>query len=391
MFMQSIRRATKKHRKVLLAVVILLLVGLVSSFGIWNSISQGSTGVSNTTGDDITLEQQITAYLEYIETLKPEAVDYSGCLNLASTYKELGYLYANKYSMEMENVPEASQPVYDEEGNEVPLGPVEEAARSAKEAERQTAISAAEVWMEYGKNAAIQAETYYQQALDKAPAELNDAGIANIKASQAETRDMQGDTEGALAFMKEAYELTPDNSSYLVNLAYLEQALGNLEEALARYEEASALYPENASFVAAQASLQGEMGNNDQARELYQQARAMAPEDYNIAYYYAMYIFNTGDYEGGVAELQAYRDALPEGHLNIEQADANITYLQSLADMFASLVVQGGEAVDDDLETENGEETTGEEITDREATDEEATNEEAAEEVITEEEIPDQL
>ena len=37
MLMQNIRRSTRKHRKVLIFVVILLAVGLVGSFAVWNS------------------------------------------------------------------------------------------------------------------------------------------------------------------------------------------------------------------------------------------------------------------------------------------------------------------------------------------------------------------
>jgi tetratricopeptide (TPR) repeat protein len=351
--MQNIRRATRRHRKILLAVVMLLMLGLVASFAVWGS-NNANRAMGGAAGgipeDEYTLERQIASYESYIKTLEADAADYSGYLGVASAYKDLSALYANKYSAEVNAVPQLDPPEYDEEGNEIPLTAEQEAARAAAEVERDAALAAAEAWQTAGIEAAVTAEAYYQKALENVPENLNDAGIADIKYALAEARDLQGDTEGALAFMEEAYALAPDNLNYLLALASLEQSMGNIEGALARYEQASDMYPENASLIATQASLQADAGDSDKARELYIKAREMAPMDFNIAYSYASFILFAGDTEAGLAELTAYRDSLPEGDSNIARAEEGLANLQSWADMLAGFNFNVDLAEDDDLQ-----------------------------------------
>ena len=388
-FMQNIRRATRKHRRVLLVVVILLMLGLVGTFATWNSASRGNIGNNTATGNEPTLEQQIDAYLNYIETLKEEAVDYSGYLNVASAYIGLNSLYTDKYNEANSNLPVLDPPEYDEEGNEIPLDEEGEAARAAAEAEYDAAVTAATAWQEHGVDAAKQAESYYQLALDNPPEGLNDIGIANVLASQAQARDLQGNTEGAITLMKEAYKLSPDDIGYLLTLASFEQKNGNLEDSLAHFEEASEKYPDDAGLIANRALVLAQMDEVDQARELYLQARELAPEDFNIAYSYAAFVFERDSYEAGIAELAAYRDSLPEENPNIAQADSIISYWQALADMFANMNVnfqedddENGAVIEDDAAQPPTQDATGQET--------ETAGQETDGEATTGEEIPDQ-
>ena len=390
MFMQSIRRATKRHRKVLLVVVILLLLGLVGSFATWSSRS----GVDNTGGavsGEPSLDQLISSYLTYIREKEAEDLDFNGYQGLADTYMDLGSLYQTK--------------LYSSAGD----GDDDEEAYAATE----NAM----------KNSAAWARIYYQHALDNAPEALNAAGIAEIKNKQAAACDMQGDTESAAAFRKEAisvriaaslsliqsleaeeadYDGYKERASAYMELSYLyansltgdeeedhetqhaleasaasarncyEQALENLPEdlqndaakaeikfaqaeacdverdaegALVYIEEASALAPEDVRYVYSLAAIHQELGNEAKAIMFYQQARAMAPEDLTVAYAYANFLFSHSSPEDGIEELKAYRAALPAGHPYIEEAEYYIEYFQSFADMFASFEMVG----DDDL------------------------------------------
>jgi tetratricopeptide (TPR) repeat protein len=367
-FMQDIRRATKKHRKVLLAVVIMLMVGLVGFFGVSGRGGQYNTGRGESgEPSDNSTEGEIDSYKNRIALLEADATDYSGYMSVALAYMDLGYFYLNKYRADSENIPELDPPILDEEGNEIPLGPIEQTKRAADEAARDKAIAAADAWLEGLKNAGAEAEKYFQQALDNAPEELNEVGVANIKANQAQARDMQGDTEGSLALMKEAYELMPDNINYLVALASLQKGLDLKEDALSSYEKALELYPENVSFIREQASLHADLDHKDKARELFQQARALEPGDFNTAYAFAQFLLFADSAEAGMAELQAYRDALTEGDPNIEQAEQAIAYLQSWADMLASFNTSNVEVDDDDHDHDHDHDHEGAEIEDDDA------------------------
>ena len=348
MFMQDIRRATKKHRKVLLAVVILLMIGLVGSFATWNAGGRGGIpgdpgGVSGASA----LEQQINYYLSYVSTMEAEAAEYSDYLNLAQNYMQLSYLFSDKYSVDTGNVPEPYQLEYDEEGNEIPLDPAQEAARAALEAEREAALAIADTSLEACRNSAGWARVYFQKALDNAPAGLNNAAIAFIKAGQAEACDIEGNMEGALAYMSQAYDLSPENTEYMMNLAYLHRMAGNLEDALELVEQAAVLYPDNIQLLMEQASLNADLERGEEAKALYQQARVLEPEDFNVAYSYAVFLLFNDSVDAGLDELRAYRDSLPEDHPSIASADAGIENLESWASLVASMgefnVIEDGE------------------------------------------------
>ena len=375
MFMQNIRRATKKHRKVLLAVVLLLMLGLVGSFATWNSRS-GVGGGSDAGAGEFTLVQQINSYLEYIRSLEAEAREYSDFITLASSYMELGYLYANN--------------LYN--------GTEEEKATA------QDAVDASAGW----------AREYYQRALDNAPEGLNSKAIADIKAAQAEACEMQGDWDSAAFYRNEAAGLSvadvlsnissleaeagdydgylavaaaymdlsslyaeilnngyeEDNSSTQKSLSvsaamareYYQRALDNppeifsdtimaeikaaqaqacyiesdMEGALTYMEEAHDLIPDEVNFITSIAMLHQEMEHNTEAVMFYQQARNMAPEDPYIVDAYANFLLTFMGTERAIREWEIYRDALPEDHPYKETADDYIVNLQSWADFMAS-------------------------------------------------------
>ena len=368
MFMQNIRRATRKHRKVLLAVVVLLMLGLVGTFGYSGrnaapSASSGGEPIDSEDGQandstDMSLQEKIDATITYIETLKAGAADYSNYLSLAINYMALGDLYQSKYEADYGNLPEVPPRDYDEEGNVIPLEPEEETTQLAAEAAYEAAMTAAQAWLDKKQDALTQADAYYQLALDNVPEDMADVGIANVKYLQAQARVALGDKEGALTLAQEAYELFPDSLEYLDYLASLEEDLGNFEEALALYEKAAAKSPDDPYFITSQASVHGRMGDSEKAKKLFLDARAMVPEDIRTAYAYANFLFNDESPEAAKAEMEKYRDALAEGDPNIEQADGIIDYFQQLADIYASFnfsIDEDPDNEDDDHEHAEGE------------------------------------
>jgi len=273
-------------------------------------------------------DSSINAYLRYIDILKAGITDYYSYSNVASVYLDLGDIYTKKYNADMAKVPLLPQPELDEEGNEIPLDAEQEAEKAAAQKEYDAAIALAEASKTAADNAAVQAENYFQQALDNAPASLSNADIANIKIGQAGAREARGDIEGAIAFINEARNLDPQNANYLMYMATLEQSRDNEEK----------------------------------ARELFLEARAMAPDNYDIAYTYAQSLLYSDNPADSVAEMKAYRDALPEGHPSIDQADQAISTLQMYADIFASFNTSNIEIVDD--EHDHDHEDEGQEIED---------------------------
>lgn len=322
MFMQSIRRSTKRHRKVLFGVVILLMLGLVGSFATWNS---GSNTLASTDSPTLTLEEQIANVESNIDNLLMEysaqPPDYSASMTLGGQYLDLSYLYYNKANEDISTAEAAASL----------------AAEANPDAEPIDTSTAGEAAMNSRLEAAQQSQVYYQQAWDNVPEDLNEAGRAEIKAGLAASREAQDDLEGALAFMAEAYELNPTNTQYIVAQASLLETLGRPEEALAMYQTASAMYPENTQLMVAQAALHAELDQGEEARDLYLKACELAPEDLNITYAYASFLFSYESPEAGLNVLKAFRDSLPAGHASIAGADNAIANLQGWADFFAGL------------------------------------------------------
>ncbi len=213
--MQKIRQSTKKHRKLLIVIVVLLMVGVVGSFAVWDS-SQNNLG--NTT-DTLTYAQQADVYKQYIASLEPENItdaSYEDALSLAQLCYSLYYYsnYAANYELEDE--------------------------------------SEIEAYMADASAALEKSALYYQQAIDTIPEGSSDDTLAGLYANLASVQLVSDDTESALANFDIAQELAPNDGTvaslyanylytyaedggYEVAKAYLEGILANLEEGTEDY------------------------------------------------------------------------------------------------------------------------------------------------------------
>lgn len=215
MFMQKIRRSTKKHRKLLIVIVVLLMIGVVGSFAVWDS-SQGNLGNST---DTLTYAQQADAYKQYIASLEGENVadsSFEDALSLAQLCYYLYYYsnYAVNYELEDEGEVEAY---------------------------RADAAAALE-----------KSVLYYQQAIATIPQGSSDDMLAGLYANLASVQLVSDDKESALANFDTALALAPNDGTvaslyanylytyaedggYEVAKAYLEGILANLEEGTEDY------------------------------------------------------------------------------------------------------------------------------------------------------------
>lgn len=216
MFMQKIRRATKKHRKVLTVVVILLLVGLVGSFAVWNSNSMPANA-----NQEATYTEQVQAYENYLAEHAPATVaeaDYATAYSIAGYYMGLRSACAGAY---------------------------QEAYASESEADREAAAQ----YAARAEEAVDQAVAYYQQALSQAPEGLNDLGLAQLYAELGTAQLYTVEQEGAKASFEQAIALAPDNVSVIssyANYLYAFEGMTAVEpyltEKLALFEEESEEY-----------------------------------------------------------------------------------------------------------------------------------------------------
>lgn len=189
MFMQKIRQSTKKHRTVLLIVVILLAIGLVGTFAVWNSDNLDKN-VGNQNTDQMTTAEQIALYESTIAQNEPaagEELTYDTAGTLANLYMNLRALYYTAYS---------------------------EAANDD--------VAAGKAYYDKSVNAAEKAVEYYQFQLDNAPDTLTDYVKAGIIGNQAAALSFTDDKDGAQALYDEALTLAPNNFEAATNyLSYV--------------------------------------------------------------------------------------------------------------------------------------------------------------------------
>jgi tetratricopeptide (TPR) repeat protein len=193
-FMQKIRRATKKHSKLLIVIVVLLAIGLVGSFAVWGSDRGAYSG-----GDNISIAEQISQTEAYIAEYEPgqdQQIDFSTASSMASMYMQLLQFY---YS-----------------------GANEIAA---------TDPAAANAYMDKLTVAATKAADYYQKQLELAPDTLNDFGRAQILAGKASALFYIDGMDEAKSLYEEALNLAPESLEIAVGYLSLIYNIDGLDAA----------------------------------------------------------------------------------------------------------------------------------------------------------------
>ena len=189
MFMESLRQGKKKHRNLMIAIVLVLAVSLVGSFAIWQSpTGKGGSGNEN----DTTAQYQ--AALVSVQTAIDAKLAELGEGNSPdfATASSIGELYATSYQYN---------------------SMLEDAANATL--------------------AANQAAYYYELALNQAPAELNEQGIANYKAMAGTYYLVSNQFEKAGAYLKAALEVMPTDYQLNYNYAMYLMRMDKVDEAIA--------------------------------------------------------------------------------------------------------------------------------------------------------------
>jgi len=216
--MDKIRRGPKKHRKLLIAVVVLIAASIVASFAIGGS---SNIGISNS--DQNTTQLQIDALNTSIAESKKIAdadMTYSESKNLADMLIKLADLQSGQ---------ESSATV--------------------------------------GAQKYLEAVKYYDLAFEKAPAELNDKGKADLIRQKAIALYYAGDATGAETTLKEALSLAP--LDYNVNYVYTFVLLSNkgIDAAMAYAESYRAKLPADDANISAADSLVSSLKSMKEAQE----------------------------------------------------------------------------------------------------------------------------
>ncbi len=309
MFMSDIRRATQKHRKALLVVIIILAVGVVGSFAVWGSSNVSNKGTKNTVDDQIAATQ--TAITNSIT----DTMDYTANKNVADLYMNLIGLYNQ-------------------------LTTAGEDATNAKVAA-----------------AAASAVQYYQAAIDTAPTELNNQGKADLYFSKAQASYYASDWAGTEACVLKVIDLNQKEDMAYSDYATLANYYSILPEIYSQmdgdvsaktttanqnaakyYQLAIDNFPESGDAVSKaglyinKAQIYISLGDMDKATSDYKAAVALAPKDWSINQQYTYFLLTSEGIDSALTFLKAFRAGMSDDDTNIEAVDSLISSLESAKD-----------------------------------------------------------
>ncbi|MGI5892553.1 MAG: tetratricopeptide repeat protein [Bacillota bacterium] len=206
MTMEDMRRSIKKHRKAVIIVVVVLTVGLVSSFAFLGTNNTDFSALKGN-GNDL---QNVQAQIDALEQSIAEATKEQGSEMTFSENKNMADLYA----------------------------------------------SLAEAYMKIGdakmSGIALKAATFFQASLDTAPVELNNQGKANIHAQKALMLFLGGQNEKARAEFTTAISLVPHDLNINQQYTYVLYNLDGLDAALShinKYKDSLAANDTNRQVV----------------------------------------------------------------------------------------------------------------------------------------------
>ncbi|MBQ9992150.1 MAG: hypothetical protein IJP33_01835 [Firmicutes bacterium] len=266
MFMENIRKAGKKHRKVMLIVVACLCLSLVIGFA-----TMGSLG-----GGNMSVEDQIAYYEDYVADLQAGTVDTATQGQIAAVYGQLASLYyqngdTDKYTERSKRANEAYVAYYEamvaeqrnaEGDNRALLASYLESLSSyytnLGETEKSTAAKTESLSLQeaLNKEYAATAKTEAASAATDADKQYTAAYYLTQLGTVYEAQSKADDAKAAYAEAAGYYEKAAQNAknddnkaTYLINWGYCLAATDDAAGADAKYEEAIKLAPDNIGIV----------------------------------------------------------------------------------------------------------------------------------------------
>ncbi|MDO4732605.1 MAG: hypothetical protein Q4B50_03715 [Bacillota bacterium] len=218
MFMQKIRRSTKKNRTILLIVVALLAIGIVGSFAVWNSNDYGMPADA-----EMTAAEMVEQYEQYLAENTPENIDEIDYNTASSTAQN--YMTLSQY-----------------------------AGMAASEASGTDADLTAS-YMLMQMDAATDAVEYYKKAIELAPESLNAEGEAALLSDLAYAQYYATNYDDARVNFDKAYAtsatygVVQDYTQFLFSVDGIEAVEEVMEDYMGRFTDQSSTEYTNAKSL----------------------------------------------------------------------------------------------------------------------------------------------
>jgi len=265
-FMENIRKAGKKHRKVMLIIVACLCLSLVIGFA-----TMGSLG-----GGNMSVEDQIAYYEDYVADLQAGTIDTATQGQIAAVYGQLASLYyqngeTDKYTERSKKANEAYAAYYEAmvaeqrnaEGDNrallasylenlssyyTNLGETDKATAARNEAlSLQEALN-----LEYAATAKTEAAAAAADPDKQYTAAFYLTQLGTVYDAQSKTDDAKKAYSEAAGYYEKAVQNAKNDdtkASYLINWGYCLAETDDAAGADAKYEEAIQLAPDNIGIV----------------------------------------------------------------------------------------------------------------------------------------------
>ena len=220
MFMQKIRRSTKKNRTILLIIVALLAIGIVGSFAVWNSGDYSMPGAT-----EVTYADMVAQYEQYLAENAPESmegIDYNTAITMANDYMALA----------------------------------ENAGMAAADASTtEDGADAASAYMLTQMDASTEAVDYFKKAIELAPESLNEEGEAALYSDLAYAQYYAGIYDDARVNFDKAYAASPNYNvvqsyaQFLFSMDGMESVQKLMDDYMGRFTDQSSEEYTNANAL----------------------------------------------------------------------------------------------------------------------------------------------
>ncbi len=342
MSIMGMREWFRKNRMIMLVVFVLLLVGILISYGHFG----GSTTYTTADYEKMVAEAR-EAYAANssdpatVQALASILADYAAFLNkddkadqetVKAVDDEALKYYNEYYGLMVLDATEAYQ-AEQNYGNAYMV-----ASYLQQRAQVQSMMNGLD-----GKALAEQANQWLVTAMTHRIDEVN-ADLAENPTDHKIIADL-ADATAALAYYQHELDADTDlDVAYWEAIDLLEQAIENCGDDVEPAMKAG--YYQKAAGYAANA------GNNVLAEEYYRTSLETAPNDYDANVALAAFLLNDGRYDETIELLTAYRETLADDDANAAAIDSSIEYVQALK--------EAAEKPDTDTDTDTDADADGE-------------------------------